>query len=131
MFNKLLLAAGLSVAFALPALAQQSPSSTSHSSSTPSSSSDSQQSSSQSPGSGSGSMTIRQNVKQDLVKGGYTDIKVTPSSFFVRATDKSSQHVMMMIGPDYVTTITDPNTKMSKSSSSGDTSSSSNGTTSQ
>lgn len=138
MLNKLLLAAGFSVAFALPALAQQSPSSsTSDSSSKPSSSSDSQQSSSDRSSSGSGGMTMRQNLKQDLTKGGFTDVKVVPSSFFVRAVDKNGHHVMMMIGPDSVMTITDPNTKMSKSKSSGDMSSgsnsgsSSNGTTTQ
>ncbi len=75
-------------------------------------------------------MSIRQNLKRDLAKNGYSDVQVMPTSFFVRAKDKNGQRVMMMIGPDSVTMITKAGAKMSKNSGS-DASSSNNGSTSQ
>jgi hypothetical protein len=50
---------------------------------------------------------IRQQVQNDLSKAGYTDIKIMPESFLVRAKDKSGNQVMMVINPDSITAITE------------------------
>ncbi len=50
--------------------------------------------------------TIRQQVQNDLAQAGFTDIKVMPESFLVRAKDKSGNPVMMVINPDSVTAVT-------------------------
>jgi hypothetical protein len=50
---------------------------------------------------------IRQQVQDNLAKAGYTDIKIMPESFLVRAKDKSGNAVMMVINPDSITAITD------------------------
>lgn len=89
------LAAGLTLALAAPALAQNSPG--------------------QSPTSGQNSATLQQQVRQNLAAAGFTDIKVMPESFLVRAKDKGGNPVMMIINPDSVTAVT----AMSGGSSSG------------
>lgn len=50
--------------------------------------------------------TMQRDVKNDLEKAGFTDVKVMPSSFLVRAKDKQGRPVMMVINPDSVTEIT-------------------------
>ena len=45
-------------------------------------------------------MTLRQQVQNDLAKAGYTDIRVMPESFLVRAKDPKGNAVMMLINPD-------------------------------
>ena len=124
MLNKFLLASVFSVAVALPALAQQSSAPSTGDAST-SSSTDGQSSSSNSAG--TGTMTIREHLRQDLMKGGFTDVQVMPTSSFVRTKDKSGHRVMMMIGPDLVTTLTNAGTRTSKSKAGSDTSSSNDG----
>jgi hypothetical protein len=49
----------------------------------------------------------RQQVQSHLQKSGFTDIKIMPESYFVRAKDKSGNSVMMVINPDSVTGITE------------------------
>jgi hypothetical protein len=52
---------------------------------------------------------IRQQVQNNLTQAGYTDIKIMPESFLVRAKDKSGNPVMMVINPDSITAITEVN----------------------
>lgn len=44
-------------------------------------------------------------LKHDLTQAGFTDIQVMPSSFLVRAKDKTGHPIMMVINPDSVTEI--------------------------
>jgi hypothetical protein len=52
---------------------------------------------------------IRQQIQNDLSQAGYTDIKIMPESFLVRAKDKRGNPVMMVINPDSITTISEDN----------------------
>ncbi len=52
------------------------------------------------------STNIRQQVQQNLSKAGYTDIKIMPESFLVRAKDPSGNPIMMVINPDSVAAVT-------------------------
>lgn len=52
---------------------------------------------------------LRQQVQNNLAKAGYTDIKIMPESFLVRAKDRGGNPVMMIINPDSVTAITEVN----------------------
>jgi hypothetical protein len=49
---------------------------------------------------------IRQQIQNDLSQAGYTDIKIMPESFLVRAKDKRGNPVMMLINPDSITAVT-------------------------
>ena len=55
------------------------------------------------------SMHIAQKMRDDLSKAGFTDIRIMPSSFLVRAKDLVGNPVMMVINPDSVTEITEQN----------------------
>jgi hypothetical protein len=46
---------------------------------------------------------MQQSLKQDLAKAGFTDIKVSPASFNVHATNSSGQKTYMLIGPQSLT----------------------------
>ncbi len=61
------------------------------------------------------STNIRQQVQQNLSKAGYTDIKIMPESFLVRAKDPSGNPIMMVINPDSVAAVTFAPSKTSKS----------------
>lgn len=52
-------------------------------------------------------MNIRQQIQDQMTKAGYTDVTVTPSSFYVRAKDKKGDPVAMVIGPDSFTEVTE------------------------
>ena len=52
-------------------------------------------------------VAIRQQIQDQVTKAGYTDVTVTPSSFYVRAKDKKGDPVAMVIGPDSVTEVTE------------------------
>src|SRR5579883_3107223 len=54
-----------------------------------------------------GPQTLQQQVKKNLQQAGFTDIKMMPSSFLVRAKDKQGNPVMMVINPDSVTALTE------------------------
>ena len=54
---------------------------------------------------GPSSASIQDQVKSDLEQAGFTNIRIMPDSFLVRATDKNGNPVMM-INPDSVTAIT-------------------------
>lgn len=62
---------------------------------------------------------VRQQVQQDLQQAGFTDIKVMPESFLVRAKDKHGNPVMMVINPDSVTAVTGTSGQGSGASTSG------------
>jgi sporulation protein YlmC with PRC-barrel domain len=49
---------------------------------------------------------LRSNLTQMLQKSGYTDIRVAPSSFVVRAKDQNGNPVVMSISPDEFTEVT-------------------------
>ena len=49
---------------------------------------------------------IRQQLTQMLQKSGYSDIRVAPSSFMVRAKDQDGNPVVMSISPDSFTEMT-------------------------
>jgi hypothetical protein len=50
---------------------------------------------------------MTQRLRDDLSKAGFTDIKIMPSSFLVRAKDSQGNPVMMVINPDSVTEVTE------------------------
>ncbi|MGD0723407.1 MAG: hypothetical protein ABR970_20440 [Roseiarcus sp.] len=50
--------------------------------------------------------SLRQHVQDNLAKAGFTDIKVMPESFLVRAKDQQGNPVMMVINPDSFTEVT-------------------------
>jgi hypothetical protein len=50
---------------------------------------------------------ISQRLRNDLSKAGFTDIKIMPSSFLVRAKDSEGNPVMMVINPDSVAEVTE------------------------
>jgi hypothetical protein len=67
-------------------------------------------------GSTSGEMTaphaqlpthVRQKLRDDLTKAGFTNITIMPSSFLVRAKDSQGNPVMMVINPDSMTEVTE------------------------
>ncbi len=50
---------------------------------------------------------IAERIHSQLGKAGFTDIRIMPSSFMVRAKDSSGNPVMMVVNPDSVTAITE------------------------
>jgi len=50
---------------------------------------------------------VSQKLRNDLSKAGFTDIKIMPSSFLVRAKDSEGNPVMMVINPDSMTEVTE------------------------
>ena len=46
---------------------------------------------------------MQQSLTQDLTKAGFTDVKVSPASFNVHATNSSGQKVYMLVGPESLT----------------------------
>ena len=69
---------------------------------------------------------ISQKLHNDLSKAGFTDIKIMPSSFLVRAKDSDGNPVMMVINPDSVTEVTAGNSGAMKGTPNSQNSSSSN-----
>jgi hypothetical protein len=63
--------------------------------------------------------SIGQQVRDNLAQAGYTDIKIMPESFLVRAKDKSGNPVMMVINPDSITAITEVNPRGANSETTG------------
>ena len=51
--------------------------------------------------------SVRAQVKQQLKKAGFSDVRVMPESFLVRAKDPSGNPVMMVINPDSFTAVTE------------------------
>jgi hypothetical protein len=61
------------------------------------------------------SAPAQRQLTEDLAKAGFTDIKLMPESFLVRAKDSKGNPVMMVINPDSFTAVTEV-TAPSKSS---------------
>ena len=59
----------------------------------------------------------RQELTQMLQKSGYTDIRVAPMSFMVRAKDKNGDSVVMSISPDSFSELTAVNDSSSRTGS--------------
>lgn len=65
-------------------------------------------------------MNIRQQIQDQMTKAGYTDVTVTPSSFYIHAKNKQGDPVAMVIGPDSLTEVTEmPAPKMTSGSATG------------
>jgi hypothetical protein len=62
---------------------------------------------------------LQQEVQNNLKSAGFTDIKIMPESFLVRAKDKSGNPVMMVINPDSITAVTEESSKPSAPSTTG------------
>lgn len=52
------------------------------------------------------SSSIQRQVMNNLAQAGYTNIRIMPESFLVRATDRDGNPVMMLINPDSITAVT-------------------------
>jgi hypothetical protein len=78
------------------------------------------------PATGGARMRIAQKLRADLSKAGYTDITITPSSFFVQAKNSEGNPVTMMISPDSVTALTETTQRPNSASNSQDMGGSSN-----
>jgi hypothetical protein len=70
---------------------------------------------------------IAQKLNTDLGKAGFTDIKIMPSSFLVRAKDSQGHAVMMVINPDSLTEVTEVSAPGSAANKSDGTNSASAG----
>jgi len=53
-----------------------------------------------------GGTNLQQQVTTNLQNSGFTNVKVMPDSFLIRATDKSGNPVTMFIGPNSVSEVT-------------------------
>ena len=51
--------------------------------------------------------SIPQELRQKLTAAGFTEVNVMPSSFLVSAKNKSGEPVLMRIGPDSMTVLTE------------------------
>lgn len=50
---------------------------------------------------------IAQRIRSNLEQAGFTDIRMMPSSFLVRARDRDGNPMMMVINPDSVTAVSE------------------------
>ena len=46
-------------------------------------------------------------MKSELEQAGYKDVRITPLSYLVQATDKGGNPMMMVITPNSMTAVTD------------------------
>lgn len=51
-------------------------------------------------------MQVQQQLRSDLSKAGYSDIKIVPGSFLVQAKDEQGNETEMMISPHSMTEVT-------------------------
>lgn len=51
--------------------------------------------------------SLQSRVKMNLEQAGFTDVRIMASSFLVQAKDKDGNPVMMVINPDFVTSVTE------------------------
>jgi hypothetical protein len=54
--------------------------------------------------------SLRAQLRENLSKSGFTDIKMIPSSFYIQAKNKMGEPVAMVIGPDSFTEVTEVKT---------------------
>ncbi len=104
--RSLVLGAGLTLALAAPAMAQN-PSMENPSTQNPSTQNPTVQNpgAEQSTSPDQSSSTIQRQVQKNLSAAGYTDIRVMPRSFLVQATDPNGNPTMMIISPNSVTAV--------------------------
>jgi hypothetical protein len=50
--------------------------------------------------------SLHAHIQKNLQAAGFTDIRIMPSSFLVRAKDRDGNPVMMIINPDSITAVT-------------------------
>jgi hypothetical protein len=50
---------------------------------------------------------LRDNIRSVLQRSGFSDIRIMPSSFMIRAKDQQGNPVIMSVGPDSVTEISE------------------------
>lgn len=62
---------------------------------------------------------IEQDLRQDLSKAGFTDIRIAPGSFMVHAKDSRGNPTEMMVSPNSLTEVTAINPSSSQSSTNG------------
>ena len=62
---------------------------------------------------------MQRQFRTDLEQAGFTDIRIMPESFLVRAKDKKGNPVMMVINPDSITAITEIQQNPSTTTGSG------------
>jgi hypothetical protein len=58
-------------------------------------------------------------LQRSLEEAGYTDIKIMPESFLVRAKNRSGNPVLMIVNPDSITAITQFNSETGSSETTG------------
>ena len=64
--------------------------------------------------------TIGLTLKQDLTKAGFSDVQVMPEAYVVHAKDPHGNSVVMRVGPDSVTEVTEvPNTNTAQNGHTG------------
>ena len=61
------------------------------------------------PDASAANTNLRAEIRDMLSRSGYTDVRVMPSSFMVRAKDRSGDPVIMSISPDSFTAVTADN----------------------
>ena len=110
-----LIAAGLTLALAGPALAQ-APNNPAQNTQTPAQHAQTPAPQAQTP---ARHEAIEQQVRANLQNAGFTDIKIMPQSFLVRAKDKSGNPVMMVINPDSITSLTEIDQPKGQSTTTG------------
>lgn len=127
-----LLASTILVAGLTQAALAQNGSNANQSTSTPSTQSSPNGSPSQNQnGSQAQEQNISQEVRAQLTKDGYTDVKVVPGSLVVNAKNKQGQNVMMWLTPHSATVLTEAQTNSAKTTGSGANSSQPNNQGSQ
>jgi hypothetical protein len=50
--------------------------------------------------------SMRQQLSDNLTKAGYTDVKVMPEAFIIKANNKAGEPVIMFLSPDSMTVFT-------------------------
>ena len=71
--------------------------------------------------------TLRANLTQMLQKSGYTDIRLAPTSFVIRAKDSDGNPVVMSISPDSFAELTNVNDATTSHTTTGKTANVNNG----
>ncbi len=67
------------------------------------------------------SKSLRSDLRNVLQQGGYSDIRMMPSSFVIRAKDKNGNPVVMMVSPDSIAQVTEIESNSNSGSASATT----------
>lgn len=120
MMRSIILAAAVTMTLAVPAIAQTNSANQNSNPTATSPTSGQGQNQNTSP------TALRQQVQQNLSKAGFSDIKIMPESFLVRAKDPNGNPIMMVINPDSVAAVTYAPNSTNNSNRTGNSDSSSN-----